>query len=201
LKAALGREAFTWELRGVIISRYYFQPLLENSPGLAMKALVHAIWNKFRIGRRETTEPFLRVSFRVEFDERPLFLKQNLRDAQQNDPQRVDEAFVVSSDPIPKGILMRPNLCLYIMREKPEEVTKECLIKKLDEAPPFKRIYVTERPGKFPINSKDWKDNLQQDIFDFGNSEGFGISKESLVLLVAGRRTYEEESEVKRVLV
>jgi len=44
------------------MSRYYFRPLLENGPGLAMRALVHVIWNKFRIGSREITEPFLRVS-------------------------------------------------------------------------------------------------------------------------------------------
>jgi hypothetical protein len=50
----------------------------------------------------------------------------------------------------------------------------------LDEASPFKQIYVTERSGGFSMNSKEWKDNRQQHVFDFGNSEAIGVSKENL---------------------
>jgi len=87
------------------------------------------------------------------------------------------------------------------MREKPEEVTKECLIKKLMKPHPLSN-HLTERDGKFPINSKDWKDNCSTIHSTLETPKALGSGKSpSLVLLVAGERTYEEERANKKTSV
>jgi hypothetical protein len=146
------------------------QDKAKNSPGVLMQGIVHAIYEKHRIGNREPSEPFLRASTRIDSKDRPLW-----KDWEDGDTlPRVGEdssyaKIVVYSDIpdakyLPKGSGKR--YCIYILDGRVEEVDKASICSALKWTW-HEGVYSTVRKAKVPRDSRNWQDNRFAHFFSF----------------------------------
>lgn len=132
----------------------------KKSPGVAMQELVHAIYEKYRIGKREPCEPFLHASSRLDLESRPLWRGWKAGDELPRRQRHLDKvlvyADVMNAPFLPKG--SDRKLCLFVLDGKivtqPFDVSAKLLrFLYRDE------IYTTVRKGRVYRTRINWKDN------------------------------------------
>jgi hypothetical protein len=133
----------------------------KRSPGVQMQGIVHAVYEKYRIGNREPSEPFLRVSTRIDSEGRALWRGWKHGDCLSLEHRHHDKLLVYSDVPdaryLPDG--SRQRYCLYIMDGRTDQLDEFSIASKLIWALFKDEIYGTVRKAKVPRNSRNWQDN------------------------------------------
>ncbi|KAF2793994.1 hypothetical protein K505DRAFT_417428 [Melanomma pulvis-pyrius CBS 109.77] len=133
----------------------------KRSPGVQMQGIVHAVYEKYRIGNREPSEPFLRASTRIDSEERPLWRGWKHGDCLPWDQEHLDKILVYSDVPdaryLPDG--SRQRYCLYIVDGQTDQLDDFSIASKLIWMLFRERLYGTVRKAKVPRNSRNWQDN------------------------------------------
>ncbi|RYP08292.1 hypothetical protein DL765_008834 [Monosporascus sp. GIB2] len=133
----------------------------KRSPGVQMQGIVHAIYEKHRIGNREPSEPFLRASTRIDFEGRALWRGWRRGDCLPPEHRHLDKILVYSDVPdaryLPHG--SRQKYCLYILDGRTDHLNAFSVASKLIWALFRDEVYGTVRKAKVPRNSRNWQDN------------------------------------------
>ncbi|OCL07705.1 hypothetical protein AOQ84DRAFT_294587, partial [Glonium stellatum] len=133
----------------------------KTSPGVATQGIVHGIYEKYRIGKREPNEPFLRVSARVDCEGRPLWKGWKSEDRFYRSERHLHGVLVYGK------LLKRANLhqgseqklCLYILNGQTEHIDTFRISWKLIWFLFRDHIYSTVRKSKVYKTSRNWQDN------------------------------------------
>ncbi|KAE9366418.1 hypothetical protein N431DRAFT_419663 [Stipitochalara longipes BDJ] len=144
----------------------------KKSPGVAMQELVHAVYEKYRIGKREPCEPFLRISSRVDMEDRPLWKGWKAGDEISKKVEHLDKvlvyADVMNAPFLPKD--SDQKLCMFVLDGKavtaPFDITTK-LLKFLHRH----KIYGTVRKGRVYKTRINWMDNRVGLFFDMDKAE------------------------------
>jgi hypothetical protein len=160
----------------------------KKSAGITMQNTVHAIYEKFRVANREPTEPFLRISSRLDSNDRLLWRNHSPGDELDADNAHLDKVLVfgdvLRTRGVPQG--SEQKLCLYILDGKTDLRPFE-IITKLLRFSYQGRIYGTVRKGKVYRAAKESQDNQNRFYFSFSDAqEQFKISRQELTDLVFG---------------
>jgi len=169
-----------------VVPLYKMVPKLDKdkkSPGVAMQELVHAVYEKYRIGKREPSEPFLRVSSRVDSEGRPLWRDWKAGDELPRQDAHLDKvlvyADVMNAPFLAKGSDQR--LCLFILDGKTQVVNPFDITAKLLRFLFRNEIYGTLRKGRVYKTRVNWRDNRASYFFSmFGVKEQLKVSPEVL---------------------
>ena len=126
-----------------------------------MQGTVHAVYEKYRIGNREPSEPFLRASTRIDSEGRALWRDWEHGNCLPLEYRHLDKILVYSDVPdaryLPDG--SRQRYCLYILDGRTDQLNDFSVASKLIWALLRDEIYSTVRKAKVPRNSRNWQDN------------------------------------------
>jgi hypothetical protein len=160
----------------------------KKSPGVVMQGIVHAVYEKYRIGNHEPSEPFLRTSTRLDSEGRVLWRGWKHSDGLSSKPRHLDKILVYSDVPdvryFPDG--SRQKYCLYIMDGRTDQLDDFSVASKLIWALFSDEIYGTVRKAKVPRNSRNWQDNRADYWFSM-------ISEKSHDLLKLPRNHFRQD--------
>jgi hypothetical protein len=160
------RDEFISTSAGLISKMVLKEDKDKKSPGVAMQELVHAVYEKYRIGKREPSEPFLRVSSRVDLDGRPLWRDWKAGDELPKYESHLDKvlvcADVMNAPFLPKN--SDQKLCLFVLDGKgvaePFDITAKLLWFLFKN-----EIYGTVRKGRVYKTRVNWRDNRVEHFF------------------------------------
>jgi len=160
----------------------------KKSAGVTMQNTVHSIYERFRVGNREPTEPFLRISSRLDYDSRSLSQHDCQGDQLDADGADLDKALVfgdvLKTRGAPQG--SEQKLCLYILDGK-KDVQPWDVIAKLLWLVCKGSIYGTARKGKVYRTGKESQENRNRILFFMSEAqEHLKISTQELLALVFG---------------
>lgn len=155
----IDNDGVAHKLEGSMV--YIKQDKDKRSPGVQMQGIVHAVYEKYRIGNREPSEPFLRASTRIDAEGRALWQGWKHGDCLPLELRHLDKFLVYSDVPdaryLPDG--SRQRYCLYIMDGRTDQLDDFSVASKLIWALFRDEIYGTVRKAKVPRNSRNWQDN------------------------------------------
>ncbi|KAF2474461.1 uncharacterized protein BDR25DRAFT_386024 [Lindgomyces ingoldianus] len=130
----------------------------KKSPGLQMQGIVHAIYERFRIGQRPPSEPFLRASASIDSRGRPLWKDWSPGDELGFWEKHWGHALVYS--PIPDSASRSPmTICLYILNGEIDTLTNTQIVQNLRTVLHFQSMYHTVRRGKVPKTNRNYQEN------------------------------------------
>ncbi|KAF2495383.1 hypothetical protein BU16DRAFT_561664 [Lophium mytilinum] len=139
----------------------------KASPGVVMQGTVHTIYEKYRIGNREPSEPFLRASTGLDSEGRALWRAWKDGDRLPSCEKHLSKILVYADTPdldyFPDG--SRQNYCLYIMDGRVDQVDDFAVASKLIWTLFKDEIYSTVRKSKVPRNSRNYQDNRPDFVF------------------------------------
>jgi hypothetical protein len=160
----------------------------KRSPGVLMQGVVHDVYEKYRIGNREPSEPFLRASTRTDSEGRALWQDWKHSDCLPLALQHLDKILVYSDIPdaryLPDG--SRQKYCLYVMDGRVDQLEKFSVVSKLIWALFKNELYGTVRKAKVPRNSRNWQDNRADHWYSME-------SRKSLELLKLSRNQFQQD--------
>jgi hypothetical protein len=159
---AIDNDGVAHSLEGAIVYTVYIkQDRDKKSSGVSMQGIVHAVYEKYRIGNREPAEPFLRASTRIDFEGRALWRGWKYGDCLPLNEQHLDKLLVYSKIPdatyLPDG--SHQKYCLYILDGRTDQLDDFSVASKLIWALFKDQIYATVRKAKVPKINRNWQDN------------------------------------------
>ena len=145
----------------------------KRSPGVLMQGTVHAVYEKYRVGSREPSEPFLRASTGVDSEGRILWEDWKQGDSLLSEHRQFDKILVYSDVPdgkyLPEG--SRQKYCLYCLDGQTDRLNGFSVASKLIWTLFSDEIYITVRKAKVPRNSRNWQDNRAEHWFSMKPNE------------------------------
>lgn len=133
----------------------------KKSPGALAQVIVHGIYEKYCIGKREPSEPFLRVSARVDREGRALWRGWQAGDKLQGQNSHFDKVLVygdaLKAPNLPQG--SEKKLCLYVLDGQTEKLDPVYITAAISEILLNDMIYDTIRKWKVNKNCRNWGDN------------------------------------------
>ena len=170
----------------------------KKSPGALTEAIVHGIYEKYRIGKREPSEPFLRVSARVDWEGRALWRGWQAGDKLQGQHSHFNKVLVygdvLKAPNLPQG--SEKKLCLYILDGQTEKLNPAYIIVAISEIFLSDMIYGTIRKWKVNKNCRNWEDNRTAYHFKMSEAKDhLKISENELREMI-----FDWEKEVRKLL-
>ncbi|OCK85348.1 hypothetical protein K432DRAFT_439332 [Lepidopterella palustris CBS 459.81] len=155
----------------------------NEGPGFLMQKTVHRIYEKYSIGKREPSGPFLRISSRVDCKGRPLWRHWQAGDKLPYWESHLDKVLVygdvLNAPYLPQG--SKQKLCLYILDGQTEQLDPFYITAKLIWFLFTDCIYGTIREGKVYRTRENWQDNWTIYYFGMGEvQEHLNISRGAL---------------------
>lgn len=135
----------------------------QKSPGVSMQDIVHRVYEKYRIGNRDPSEPFLRVSARVDCEGRPLWKDWQVGDTLPAAERHLDKQLVYGDIANTRYLpASQQKLCLYILDGQTENLDYFSVVTKLLwhlHSLLGERVYATVRKGRVHTTNKKREDN------------------------------------------
>lgn len=155
----------------------------KKSPGALAQVIAHGIYEKYRIGKREPSEPFLRVSARVDREGRALWRGWQAGDKLQGQNSHFDKVLVygdiLKAPNLPQG--SEKKLCLYILDGQTEKLDPAYITAAISEILLSDMVYGTIWKWKVNKNCRNWGDNRTTYHFKMSEAKDYlKISEDEL---------------------
>lgn len=154
----------------------------KSSPGVLMNGIVYAVYSSYRVGKREPSESFLRLSDRVDYSGRSLWRGWQEGDTLSGDDEHLDTVLVYGGKQ--KTAPYRgpeQSLSLWVLDGQPQRLSPWLVAVKLLWYLSEDVIYGTICKGKVYRNSRNWEDNQPNHYFMMNESKDqLKISKKAL---------------------